>query len=168
VADSRAGFDLEWLTPAGAAPRFHLRYAGRTAGTFVGNLVFRTELPSPSEIRLPYSVRVQGTLTVAPTNPYFNLRSGGPKVQYLEVSSRQPGFRVKSVSARGPFAAQLEVGKLQSVRIKLTVLEEQLGDEARSALGTLVIRSNDASEPLREVPLFALGHLNRSHRVADP
>lgn len=163
-SDSLTDLHFQWLAAeAGALPGFVLRHAGKRAGTFIGNLVFRTGLDAPSEIRLPYSIRVQGTLTVTPTNPYFNLRASGPKVLYVEVSSRQRGFRIDGVSVRGgPFAAELELTKPQSARIKLTVLEDQLPDEARSALGTLEIRSNDASEPLRSVPLFGFGHLNRT------
>lgn len=46
-------------------------------------------------------------------------------------------------------------------RIDVSVRSDRVDDEARAAVGTLLIISNDRTEPRREVPLFGSGRINK-------
>ena len=50
-------------------------------------------------------------------------------------------------------------------RIDVSVRNDQIDDDARSAVGTLLIISNDRTESRKEVPLFGSGRINK---VAAP
>jgi hypothetical protein len=116
-------------------------------------VVVKTALERPESLRLPYSIRVTGTLEVSPTNPY--LRVEGPPVD-IEVKSSQLGFAVHRAEVIGPFAA--DVSKQGAgFRVTVHVLESQIQPGARGAQGRLRIVSNDASEPEKELPLLAIG-----------
>jgi hypothetical protein len=62
----------------------------------------------------------------------------------------------------GPFAAKFEHAEDDNTyRIDVTVLKDRILDEARAATGTLIIVSNDRTEPRKEVPLFGTGRVNK-------
>jgi hypothetical protein len=145
-----------------SAARVRVRARGASVGYHAGTLVFDTGIAEPTTLALPYAVRVRGALSVSPTNPYFNLRDPGPKLRMIEVESAEPDFQVRSVQVTdGPFTATLEsVGKGHA-RVRVQVSEHELEDETRGAIGHLSIRSNDRAEPLKVLPLFAFGLLNR-------
>jgi hypothetical protein len=145
----------------GEAPGFRILCKGRKVGRNTGDLHFSTGLPRPNSLTLPYLCEVAGTLSVTPTNPYFNLKEPGAKVQFVEVRSSQPGFKIGSVEVReGPFQASVEPGN--PPRVKVMVAQERIAPETRGVTGTLVIHSNDRTEPKKEVQLFGMGRINRN------
>jgi hypothetical protein len=153
---------------AGEAPGYRVRCRGRKPGTNAGNLVLATGLDRPPEIAIPYTCKVAGTLLVSPTNPYFDLRVSGPKVVNIDVRSSEPGFEVQAVHVtEGPFTASFERADAGAFRVKVTVLEERVDDQASTAVGKLVILSNDRTEPKKELDLFGMGRVNRGERP-DP
>lgn len=133
---------------------------GRKVGVRVGTLLVSTGLPAPrQQVPLLFSLRVRGTLRIAPTNPLIDLSHPGAKVTFIEVASAQADFAVTEVEIEaGPFAASFErAGHPGTFRVSVTALTGQMAKGARGAVGTLVVRSNDASEPRKEIPLFAFG-----------
>jgi hypothetical protein len=152
------------LPYAAGKPRgYRLRCLGHKVGANAGNLVVATGLPRPGEIAIPYVCRVSGTLEVTPSNPFFNLKISGDKAVRLVVRSSQPGFAVHAVRVtQGPFAARFEHAEDDNTyRIDVSVASDRIADEARTATGTLLIESNDRSEPHKEVPLFGSGRINK-------
>jgi hypothetical protein len=141
--------------------RIHCR--GRKPGVHSGNIIITTGLERPNEIAVPFACNVVGTLEVSPTNPYFNLKVSGEDAVRIKVRSSQPGFEVQSVRiTEGPFAARFEHAEDDNTyQIHVTVLKDRIEDEARSATGTLLIISNDRTEPKKEVPLFGTGRVNK-------
>jgi hypothetical protein len=142
--------------------RIHCR--GRKAGIHSGNIIISTGLARPMEIAMPFACNVTGTLEVSPTNPYFNLKVSGAEAVRIKVRSSQPGFEVESVRiTEGPFAARFEHAEDDNTyRVDVTVVKDRIKDEARSATGTLLIVSNDRTEPKKEVPLFGSGRVNKA------
>jgi hypothetical protein len=153
--------------PSERARGYRVHCLGRKVGANAGNLVVATGLPRPAEIAIPYACNVAGTLQVEPTNPYFNLKVSGDKAVRITVRSSQPGFEVRSVRVTdGPFAARFAHGEDDDTyHIDVTVLNERIADETRAIAGTLLIESNDRTEPRKEVPLFGSGRINK---VAAP
>jgi hypothetical protein len=128
-----------------------------------GNLVLHTGIPEQPTLSLSWGCRVDGTLAVDPATPYFNLRTGGEPAVTILVRSTQPGFRVKSVRvSEGPFVAtRAKPNPDGSLPIVIRVKSGEIPADARSASGKLVIQSNDAREPHKEVPLFGFGKINK-------
>jgi hypothetical protein len=151
--------------PAGAGKPEGLRLScrGTRVGTHVGQIEVRTGLAEPSRLNLSWSCTVRGTLDVDPSNPYFNLKLSGPQFVTLEVTSRQPNFELHSVRIKqGPFRASIVTEKASGARrIRVEFADDLYREETRGANGTLVILSNDRTEPEKEVPLFGLGRRNR-------
>jgi len=143
----------------GLNPGLRIHAAGRKVGLRVGTLVISTGPPTPQQVPLLFSLRVQGTLRIAPTNPLIDLSASGTRSTFIDVSSAEPGFAVSAVEVEaGPFVASFEPSTPRGTfRIRVTALTEQISNGARGAVGTLVIRSNDGAEPRKEVPLFAFG-----------
>jgi hypothetical protein len=144
-------------------PSLRVTCQGDTVGMHAGNLVLDTGLPEQPTLSLSWGCRVAGTLTVDPATPYFNLRTGGEPAATLVVRSTQPGFMVKSVRVtEGPFSAtRAKPNPDGSFSIVIRVKPGELPDDARSASGKLMIQSNDAREPHKEVPLFGFGKINK-------
>lgn len=62
------------------------------------------------------------------------------------------------------FSAGATLGKANldgSIPITIRVKNHEIADEARAATGKLLIQSNDAREPHKEVPLFGFGKINK-------
>jgi hypothetical protein len=164
VAAAGADSDITPIPPApGKGPGYRIRCRGRKVGSNGGNLVVATGLDQPAEVAIPYACRVKGTLEVSPSNPFFNLKVSGDKAVRLTVHSAQPGFEVQAVRVTsGPFAARFEHAEDDGTyRVDVTVLSERIADETRAATGTLLIVSNDRTEPRKEVPLFGSGRINK-------
>lgn len=158
-----AAADSELRALPGQPAGFEIRCLGRKVGVNAGNLAIATGLERPSAVAIPYACRVEGTLEVSPTNPFFNLKVSGDKAVRLTVRSRQPGFAVHAVQVlEGPFAARFAHAEDDATfHVDVTVKGEALPDDASTALGSLLIVSNDRSEPRREVALFASGRINK-------
>ena len=144
----------------GLNPGLRIHAAGRKVGVRVGTLLVSTGMSAPRQVRLLFSLRVRGTLRIAPTNPLIDLGRPGAKVTFIDVSSAQADFAVKTAEiAAGPFAASFERSTVRGTfRVSVTALTDQLAKGARGAVGTLVVHSNDAAEPRKEIPLFAFGN----------
>jgi hypothetical protein len=152
------------LPSAPGQPRgYRVRCLGRKVGSNAGNLVVTTGLDRPRQVAIPYACKVKGTLEVSPTNPFFNLKVSGDKAVRITVRSTQTDFQVQSVRVTdGPFAARFEHAEDDATyRIDVRVLDDRIEDEARTAMGTLLIVSNDRTEPRKEVPLFGSGRINK-------
>ncbi len=145
--------------------RVHCR--GHLVGTNSGNIIIATGLERPKEVAIPVACIVTGTLKLAPTNPYFNLKISGDRAVRITARSSQPNFEIHAVHITdGPFAARFEHAEDDNAyHIDVTVVKDRIDDEARSAAGTLLIVSNDRTEPEKKVPLFASGRVNK---VAAP
>ena len=153
---------IEALPGEGALnPGLRIHAVGREVGLRVGTLIVTTGSPAPRQVPLLFSLRVRGTLRIVPTNPLIDLSTPGTKGTLIDVASAQPDFAVVAAEIEaGPFAASLEPATPRGTfRIRVTALTEQIGSGARGAVGTLVIRSNDAAEPRKEVPLLAFGRV---------
>jgi hypothetical protein len=143
---------------AGAPQGVRLRCRARASGTHVGHLAFTTALAGPREIGLSWACRVKGTLTVVPDTVSFDLVDGRARPQIVEVRSVQPGFALRPPRvARGPFAARLDPDHPGRIEISFTGLPAGADRDAHGVSGTLVVISNDRSEPRREVPLLGFG-----------
>jgi hypothetical protein len=164
-APAEPGFELRSM-PADAAAfgRLRLRVKAKKVGVWVGRLIFKTELPEVPTVELPYSIKVTGSLKVTPDTLYFDLSAAGPKVDVVSVVSSQPGFTLRNARVlEGPFSATVTRGEADApYQITITVREDQVPDEARSATGRLLIVSSDRSESQKELPLFGFGRLNRT------
>lgn len=149
----------------GSSDGYRLRCLARKVGANAGNIVVATGLDKPREVAIPYVCNVKGTLTLSPTNPVFNLKVSGDKAVRITVRSAQPGFEMREARiVEGPFAARFEHAEDDNTyRIDVTVLNERIPDEATTAVGTLLIVSNDHTEPRKEIPLFGSGRINKVH-----
>ena len=156
------------LNDDGKLRGYRITCTGAKVGLHASSLLVSTGLSRPKELSLSYACRVRGTLDVSPSAPYFDLRVSGAKEKEIRVRSRQPAFVVRSVEILGgPFEAELLSRDTDgSFPIRVRVLDQQLGPEARSATGTLLIVSNDITQPRREVRLLGFGHVNRAARSA--
>jgi hypothetical protein len=159
-----ADTEIAALPSAPGQPRgYRVRCLGRKVGSNAGNLVVTTGLDRPRQVAIPYACKVKGTLEVSPTNPFFNLKVSGDKAVRITVRSTQPDFEIQSVRVTdGPFAARFEHAEDDATyRIDVSVLGDRIEDEARAVTGTLLIVSNDRTEPHKEVPLFGSGRINK-------
>ena len=154
--------------PKGWIEGYRILCKGKKVGTHSGNLFVSTGLPSPKEIAMPYACKVKGTLEVFPTNPYFNMKVPGPKVVPITIRSSQPGFEVRGATVvEGPFAASVEGPSADgSYRVDVKVREERVKQDGRGAVGTLVVLSNDRTEPRKEIPLFGFGKMESAKSEA--
>jgi hypothetical protein len=150
---------VERLNSAAGAPQgVRLRCRARAAGTHVGQLAFATALDAPQEVGLSWACRVQGTLTVVPDNVNFDLVDGRARAQIVEVRSVQPGFALRPPRvASGPFAARLDPAHPGRIEVTFTGLPAGGDREVHGVSGTLIVFSNDRSEPRRQVPLLGFG-----------
>jgi hypothetical protein len=150
---------VEALDGAAGAPQgIRLRCRARIAGTHVGHLVFATALDTPREVGLSWACRVQGTLTVFPDNVSFDLVDGRARPQVVEVRSAQAGFALRPPRvASGPFAARVDPAHPGRIEVTFTGLPAGADGDVRGVSGTLVVLSNDRSEPRREIPLLGFG-----------
>jgi hypothetical protein len=126
--------------------------------------VVETGVPEQPTLSLSWGCRVPATLAVEPANPYFNLRaSGDGATTTIVVRSSQAGFRVKAARvSEGPFRATVEKPRPDgSTPITIRARKAGIPDDARAAIGKLLILSNDAREPRKEVPLFGFGRVNK-------
>ncbi len=152
------------LTEAGKVRGYRLTCTGEKVGLHATSLLVTTHLRRPERLTLSYSCRVEGSLDVSDSNPYFDLSAPGIKRKLLRVRSRQPDFVVHRVEVLdGPFEATLRPRAVEgSFPVEIRVLDDQIGENARSATGTLLIVSNDATEPRREIRLLGFGRVNPS------
>ncbi|MBN2576091.1 MAG: hypothetical protein JXP73_16130 [Deltaproteobacteria bacterium] len=148
---------------AGGTPGLRVSCRGDRVGMHAGSLVVATGLAEQPTLTLSWGCRVPATLEVEPATPYFNLREGGDHATTVVVRSSQPGFSVRSVRIiEGPFSATLEKPNPDgSIPITIRVKKHAIPDDARTASGKLLIHSNDAREPRKEVPLFGFGKVNK-------
>jgi len=147
----------------GRTQGFRVSCTGDRVGMHAGSLIVDTGIAEQPTLTLSWGCRVPATLEVEPATPYFNLRVGGDRATTIVVRSSQSGFSVKSVRIiEGPFSASLERPNPDgSIPITIRVKNHELPDNARAASGKLVIQSNDAREPRKEVPLFSFGKVNK-------
>ena len=150
---------VEKLDGAAGAPQgVRVRCRARAAGTHVGHLVFATALDAPREVGLSWACRVKGTLTVFPDNVSFDLVDGRARPQVVEVRSTQAGFALRPPRvASGPFAARVDPAHPGRIEVTFTGLPASAGGDVRGVSGTLIVLSNDRSEPRREIPLLGFG-----------
>lgn len=130
-------------------------------GTHVGNLLVDTGLPQPATLTLPYSIRVTGTLSVSPTNPTFDLHDPDGRARTIVVRStaaQAEAFQLRAAEVTaGPFDAAIEKAGPGVFHVRVRVRAKDLPRDDRGVLGRLQLRSNDAAEPVKELPLFAYG-----------
>jgi hypothetical protein len=136
-----------------------IRASGRKVGVRVGTLLVATGLSAPRQVPLLFALRVRGTLRVSPTNPLVDLSNPSVRGTFIDVSSARADFVVTAVEIKaGPFTASFERSAAAATfRITVTASTEKMAKGARGAAGTLVVLSNDAAEPRKEIPLFAFG-----------
>ena len=152
-----AGLALE-VVHGDAGDRLAIVAPGHPVGTRIGELRVATGLDDPTELALPFSYSVTGTLKVEPSNPYFDLLSTRGRQVELTVSSSQAGFRLRAADVLdGPFQASLVGSPSGAYHVAVTFLRERANGEQRGTLGHLRLRSNDRSEPEKVLTLMALG-----------
>src|SRR5262249_15342546 len=129
---------------------------GSAVGLHTGELRVGTGLADLSELRLPYSLRVRGTLEVDPSTPYFDLRNGKQPELTLSVASRPHDFRLLYARVSdGPFRATLRAAPDGKYEVKLSFLAERAAPDQRGTASHLLLVSNDRSEPRKQIALFA-------------
>ncbi len=146
------------LTPEGV----RVTHTGSEVGHQAGQVTLATGLLDPQELTLLYSWAVSGNLKLDPTNPFLDMRAPDPSVA-VRVQSRRQDFRLNRVEIlEGPFVASAERddGGVYSVRVNPA---SSASDDSpqRGFVGKLRLVSNDPAEPIKDVPLFALGPLRR-------
>ena len=148
------------------APKVKLTCKGVEVGMHSGSVIVATGFENPAEVALSWSCKIPGTLTVEPSNPFFNLKVSGDKAVTISVTSTTPNFKVLAAHiTQGPFAARVEPVSVDGAyRINVTVLNHKIPEDARAAIGTLLIVSNDRTEPRKEVPLSGFGRINKVTR----
>ena len=155
------GVTVELLPASSAAPpRVRLTLDGKRVGTRVGQVAVKSDFARRPEIVLHVRTTVDGTLKIEPENPYLNLRFEEGRKVVLTVTSTQPDFSISEVKVlEGPFTARLVPSPVIRGRalIEVRVAIDEVSPGTRGVNGKLSIRSNDRAEPVREVPLFALG-----------
>ncbi len=161
AAPADAGLSLEVVAGA-SQPTLRIHAQGKPVGTRTGMLKISTGLDRPSEILLPWSCRVTGSLSIAPTNPYFDLLAPGGDHVNIDVWSSDSNFRVRSVRViEGPFNATFSRASAPGhYQVSVTLDAQRAAAGARGSLGKLQIQSTDHSEPDKEVELFAFGSAN--------
>jgi hypothetical protein len=157
-APPESGLSLQVLQGE-AVPTLRVHAQGKPVGIRAGMLTIKTGLQEPAEISLPWSCRVMGTLTLSPTNPYFDLLAPGGARVNIDVSSTDAAFRVRSVRVtEGPFHATFAPASASGhYQVTVSLDAQRSTPGARGALGKLSIQSTDHSEPSKEVELFAFG-----------
>lgn len=134
-------------------PGVALELDGRAVGEWSGRVLVSTGVARRPELSVPYTVRVKGAIAVDPVKPYFNLRDPDGRSRTLSVTSSRAGFRLLGAKVvSGPFRAAVEDG-----RVRVTVEEAWIPAGQRGTIGKLLIVSNDAHEPRKEIQLFAFG-----------
>ena len=144
----------------GATAGLRIHVSGRAVGARVGTLLIATGLAATPQVPLLFALRVRGTMRVAPTNPVIDLGQREGPATVIAVSSPRADFAVSTVEiVRGPFAATFRraPGGAAAFEITVTAQAATLPVDARGAVGTLVVVSNDEAEPRKEIPLFAFG-----------
>jgi hypothetical protein len=151
--------------PRGATLQIECR--GDRVGMHAGSIRFALPKGSGPDAALSWGCKVKGTLTVEPATPYFNLRQSGDRATTVIVKSTKPGFKVLGARVtEGPFLADVRP-RLPSgeYAIIVKVRNRLVPDEARAVTGTLLVTSNDETEPRKSIPLFGMGHVNKVERL---
>lgn len=148
------------ILPADATRPMGLRFRldARRVTDGAGGLRVATGVPGRDPLSLSFTYRVRGYIEVVPSRPYVNLRVPNEQVRVL-VSSRRPEFDVSRVEVvEGPFRAELGARDRDRGRyVLVSATTSEVPAHQRGALGRLLVHSNDPAEPVKEVPLFALG-----------
>jgi len=138
--------------------------SGTRVGTVAGQVSIATGVENPKTLTLLYSSHVVGNLTVDPTNPFIDLRAPGPIGVVVHVTSRRGDFGLTDARiVEGPFEASFArdvAGEGYAVTIHVRL--DQIPEEQRGLVGKLRLVSNDPAEPQKDVPIFALGTVNRA------
>jgi hypothetical protein len=151
---------VELLAPTERdAARLRVTLKAERVETRVARVRIATGLSEPSELSVLVTWRVASSLSIEPSNPYFNLREAPPHELTLRVKSRRGTLLVQAVQVtEGPFEASLQPETAAGIAaIRVRVLDHKVPPGVRGTLGKLLIISNDPSEPRKLVPLFALG-----------
>jgi len=161
LSPPEAGFEIK-VAHTSAGERLSVHALGQSVGTRIGQIKVATGLTDPPELDLPFSYTVRGTLSVEPSNPFFDLAAPSGRELELRVESSQPGFRLLAADVLdGPFRAALVRKGRESAgapeRVSLKFLAERARGDERGALGHLRLRSTDRSEPEKVVTLMAFG-----------
>jgi hypothetical protein len=148
----------------GKSPGVRLAFIGDRVGLRTGRILVATGLDQPKQLILLYSLRVTGNLTLHPSNPYFNLRDPGSRQRVIEVVSARHDFHLRAAQiAEGPFRATVERDRRTGAfAVRVTVDRSKLTNDQRGLAGKLLLISNDPAEPRKEVPLFAMGAVERA------
>lgn len=136
-----------------------LTVRGERVGRGAGQVVVATGLKDPETLTVLFSWNVRGNVTVEPTNPFIDRRAPPASETVVHVTSRRPDFRLSgAVVTGGPFTAAIEgEGGPTAYAVRVRVDEVHAPAGERGLVGRLRLESNDPAEPLKEIPLFALG-----------
>jgi hypothetical protein len=138
--------------------------SGTRVGTVAGQVSIATGVENPKTLTLLYSSHVVGNLTVVPTNPFIDFHAPGPIGVVMHVTSRRGDFGLTDARiVEGTFEASFardDAGEGYAVTIHVRI--DQIPEEQRGLLGKLRLVSNDPAEPQKDVPIFALGAVNRA------
>jgi hypothetical protein len=142
--------------------RLRVHALGQPVGMRIGQIKVSTGLADPPQLELPFSYTVRGTLSVEPSNPFFDLAAPSGRELELHIKSSQAGFRLLAADVLdGPFRAALvrkgDESAAAAERVALTFLPELARGDQRGALGHVRLRSTDRSEPEKVVTLMAFG-----------
>jgi hypothetical protein len=136
-------------------PGVRFKLKGKKVGYGSGRVVLATGLENPKELVLRYSWSVKGNVRVLPAQLYFDERRPQQKERTLKVTSNKPDFKVSGVQVlSGPFKAELvKPDGGAGFEVKVTLTGEPPKTEPGAEAGKLIITSNDALEPKKEIPI---------------
>jgi hypothetical protein len=138
------------------------------AGVFTGNLTLETGLTEPSEISIPYTFTVRGTLSVTPDTLYINVRDPTRSEVQVDIKSTAPAFSIKKLSVtEGLFAVRSERISAQHHRAYVRLLVDQVPEGVTGSVGRLSIQTTDATEPEKTLPIMAMGKVRHELSAAQ-
>lgn len=133
--------------------KIKLSLAGKTVGLGSGRVTLDTGLEKPKQLTLRYSWQVRGTLQVSPSRPYFD-PGRGLKERVLRIRSTKADFKLTQANVtKGPFTATIEKTDAGGFQYSVKVALKEGAEPDPSVEGMLVLVSNDALEPKKEIPL---------------
>jgi len=139
-------------------PGIRFKLKGKKVGYGSGKITLATGIENPKELVLRYTWSVKGNLRVLPAQVYFDERRANQKERTIKVTSSKPDFKLNSVQAVGPFKAEMtRPDGGTGYEVKVTMTGELPKVEGNAEAGKVILNSNDALEPKKEVPIKLSG-----------
>ncbi len=152
-ADEKKKDDVKVELLEGEKAGLKLSLKGTEVGLGSGRVTVDTGVEKPKKLTLRYSWQVRGTLQVSPSRPYFD-PSRGLRERVLRVRSTKENFKLLQANVvKGPFTANIEKTDAGGFQYSVRVALKEGAEPEPGVEGMLMLISNDALEPRKEIPL---------------